>query len=429
MSGVLGCGVAMMNSTKYGNHVCNFSGLIPKNFNQGNWCQTRDNSLSILSPSAVNAWLQINKRYGSLSFDRLCEPAIEYADNGFNLTEANNFFISLAKKNEPSKIFDEYYNKELKTGDLFFQKKTAAALRLIAKYQENALVNSPLSKAIDLALTRAGSSLKLEDIKREQISWQVPLSTEVFSHQVSVPPPNSNGFMVLQAAKIIEKINPYDIEHNGSLYIDMVVKTIKGVFDHAKKLKPNQSIDLGHTTTVLTHDSSGNTAIMTQTLGGLYGSGIWVDKFGIPFNGLGAYCLDDLPELPSKGGGVTPSRAPQPISLVQVFKKGELKYVFGTPGGFTIVQTELQVLLNLLVFKMPLDKAIDAPRFFVDKEGGLSVEDRISSKVISELTRLGYTPKVLDSYSWILGCMQGFEKSETSTFVGDSRRHAQSIAI
>ena len=51
-----------------------------------------------------------------------------------------------------------------------------------------ALSNSPLSKAISLTLKNVGSSLSLEDIKKDQILWQKPLSTEVFAHQVNVPP-------------------------------------------------------------------------------------------------------------------------------------------------------------------------------------------------------------------------------------------------
>ena len=140
MSGALGCGIAMLNSPKKENIVCNFSGLIPNNFNQDNWDDTRSDALSILSPSTLNAWLEINKRFGAIPFDQLCEPAIEYAENGFELTEANNFFIKFAKNSDSKKLFDTYYKKSFKTGDIFTQKKTAAALRLIAKYQEDGAI-------------------------------------------------------------------------------------------------------------------------------------------------------------------------------------------------------------------------------------------------------------------------------------------------
>ena len=429
MSGALGCGVAMLHSSNNENYVCNFSGLIPNKFNLDDWREKRHDSLSILSPSAINAWLQINKHFGNLSFDELFEPAINYAENGFRLTEANSFFIRVSKKDSTKKMFNDYYKNSLKAGDMLFQRKTAAALRLIALHEGEALVNSPLSKAISLALKRSGSSLSIEDMRKEQVSWQKPLSAEVFSHQVCVPPPNSNGFMVLQAASMIEEFGLQGMKQNSSIYIDMVIKIIKKVLTQSKNLKTDKPVGSGHTTTILSHDSFGNTAIMTQTLGGLYGSGIWVDDFGLPFNGLGSYCLDDLPEISREEKNVSPQRAPSPMSLVQVFQKNELKYVFGTPGGFTIFHTELQVLLNLLIFKMPLDEAINSPRFFIDMKGGISIEDRVSPKVINELIEIGYNIKALDSYSWMLGCMQGFENSEIPTFVGDSRRHALSIAI
>jgi gamma-glutamyltranspeptidase len=94
----------------------------------------------------------------------------------------------------------------------------------------------------------------------------------------------------------------------------------------------------------------------------------------------------------------------------------------------TIQQTELQVLLNLLMFKMSLVDVMDAPRFFVDEREDITLKGRFTADVIANLSDKGYQPKCSGDYSWMLGCMHGLACDETSTFVGDARRHAVAMA-
>ena len=85
-------------------------------------------------------------------------------------------------------------------------------------------------------------------------------------------------------------------------------------------------------------------------------------------------------------------------------------------------------VIELLVFKMSLADAIDAPRFFVDEREDITLEGRFSADVIANLSDKGYQPKCLGDYSWMLGCMQRLACDETTTFVGDPRRHAVAMA-
>ena len=101
-------------------------------------------------------------------------------------------------------------------------------------------------------------------------------------------------------------------------------------------------------------------------------------------------------------------------SPVVVLKDGKLAYVFGTPGGETIGQTQLQVLLNLVDFQMPVQQAIEAPRLALDAEPNfykpgaaitVQVEGRMAQATIDALKAMGHTVRVLPGWG-SLGHMQ-----------------------
>ena len=101
-------------------------------------------------------------------------------------------------------------------------------------------------------------------------------------------------------------------------------------------------------------------------------------------------------------------------SPIVVLKDGKLAYVFGTPGGETIGQTEFQVLVNLLDFGMPVQQAIEAPRLALDAEPNfykpgaaitVQIEGRVPAATIAALQAMGHQVRVLPGWG-SLGHMQ-----------------------
>ncbi len=88
---------------------------------------------------------------------------------------------------------------------------------------------------------------------------------------------------------------------------------------------------------------------------------------------------------------------------------------FGTPGGDTQVQANLQMLLNHLAFEMPIQDAIEAPRLMThshpssfaphDAEPGrVTVEARIDESVSEQLAARGHRVDRLDAWThWVAG--------------------------
>ena len=104
---------------------------------------------------------------------------------------------------------------------------------------------------------------------------------------------------------------------------------------------------------------------MTPTLGGLFGNNVVVGNTGLLLNnGMRLGSTSPYPtDVNYVGAGKIPILNNSPVV---VLKDGKVAFVFGTPGGETIGQTEFQVLVNLIDFDMPVQQAIEAPRFVLD---------------------------------------------------------------
>ena len=124
---------------------------------------------------------------------------------------------------------------------------------------------------------------------------------------------------------------------------------------------------------------------MTPTLGGLFGSNVVVGNTGLLLNnGMRLGSTSPYPtDVNYVGAGKIPLLNNSPVV---VLKDGKVAFVFGTPGGETIGQTEFQVLVNLIDFDMPVQQAIEAPRFALDAKPnfykpGAEIEVQIEDRV------------------------------------------------
>ncbi|MEL7044852.1 MAG: gamma-glutamyltransferase, partial [Pseudomonadota bacterium] len=192
----------------------------------------------------------------------------------------------------------------------------------------------------------------------------------------------------------------------------------------------------GSTTSFSIRDSDGNVMAATPTHGGLFGTGVVVGLTGLTFNnGTRIGSTSPYPDdVNYARGGQIPILNNSPII---VMRDGEFVMALGTPGGETIGQTQFQVLVNVLDFGMPVQAAIEAPRFSLFakpnfyKEGAnitVRFEDRLSQKKYDDLKAMGHDLLLAPSFS--LGSIQAILKNEelgTVTAGADPRRAAQAV--
>ncbi|WP_226012602.1 gamma-glutamyltransferase [Halomicrobium salinisoli] len=183
------------------------------------------------------------------------------------------------------------------------------------------------------------------------------------------------------------------------------------------KESPHPAVeDSGQTTHFTTADAEGNVVSWTSTIEQLFGSGNMVPGRGFMLNNE----LTDFDAEPGGPNEVQPWKRPlSSTSPTIVFRDGEPFFSVGSPGGFTIITTVSQVILNVAEFGMSVEEAVEEPRVFAFGDGRLFVEETIPEETREGLADLGH--EIEDSGQ--IGNAQAISKEgDTYVGVGDGRR-------
>jgi gamma-glutamyltranspeptidase / glutathione hydrolase len=185
-------------------------------------------------------------------------------------------------------------------------------------------------------------------------------------------------------------------------------------------------------------DSEGNAVSCTPTIGGGFGNGVVVGTTGLLLNN--GMRLGSTSPYPDNVNYVKPGQRPLlNNSPVIVMKDGKVAIVYGTPGGETIGQTEFQMLVNLIDFKLPVQQAVENPRFAIDanpnfyKPGAnisITIESRVPAATLDALRRMGYDLKPGGDFTAAVGGMQAVVVDQTTgtmTAGADPRRTGYAV--
>ena len=406
--------------------------------------------LPVSVPGCVDGWFEMHEKFGNISMEKILQPAIDYAENGFPVTELVSYYMDIANKNfynYPN--FKETYhiNKSTpKKGQIFKNKDLANTLKIISNEGRKGFYEGEIAKTISKFIIEQGGFLSYDDLKNHTSDWIEPVSTNYRGYDVWELPPNGQGIAALQILNLLES---FDIESMGfgsanyihhfveakkiafadraKYYADMdfnkipvnyliskeyAKKRISEIdpFNAAKVVKAGE-IENGDTIYLTTADDEGNIVSLIQSNYRGMGSGM------VP-QGLG-FMLQDRGELFSLEEGhynvYEPKKRPfHTIIPAFITKEGEPYVSFGLMGGAMQPQGHAQVVINLIDFKMNLQEAGDAPRIrHVSNQqptggnmldgGELSLESGFDYKEIRKLQKYGH--KVIFS----LGSFGGYQ--------------------
>lgn len=393
--------------------------------------------LPVSVPGCVDGWFEMHEKFGSTPMHDILQPAIEYADNGFPVTELVSYYMKKASKN-----FDIYPNfKETyyvngttpKKGQIFQNKDLANTLSVIAKKGRKGFYEGEIAKAMSDFIIEQGGFLSYDDLKNHKSEWIDPVSTNYRGFDIWELPPNGQGIAALQILNLLEA---YDIKSMGfgsaeyihhfteakkiafadraKYYADMDFNKIPVDFLISKKyselrrteINSNKAalkvsageIENGDTIYLTTADKDGNMVSLIQSNYRGMGSGM------VP-PGLG-FMLQDRAELFSLEEGhfnvYEPEKRPFHTIIPAFITKENKPYVsFGLMGGAMQPQGHAQIVINLIDFGMNLQEAGDAPRIrhlsnqqptggnMLDG-GELSLESGFDYKEIRQLIELGH---------------------------------------
>jgi gamma-glutamyltranspeptidase / glutathione hydrolase len=475
MSGIGGDGLLLLTRGKTGERkVLDFMGRTPFGA-KPEACTPEDlqrGPKSCLVPGNFAGWWEALGTHGRLSPAVVFDPAIRHAEQGFPLTHRGAFFFAEHK----ARLAPDAVRVFCPTGDvpapgtILTHKALAATLRLIAREGPEPLYRGELGKRLCEAVRAAGGWLTTEDLAAFRPEWTAPIVATFHENEVASVPPPAAGMQVLETLGILEGYDFAALGHNSADAIHLIIEAVKltmadriayqcipnppvaGLLSKAyaaaqrARIDPKRAATCGgerytakvpagavtpgdpygyqreHTTHFSVLDGEGNAASITQTLGSPFGSGFIAGDTGILLNNL--LMWNDLD--PKSPNVLAPHRKVETrMAPVQVFQGGNLIAALGTPGSYGIPQTTTQMLLNLLVYGMDIQEAIEAPRVRVYVDRTVDAEARIPAAVRAALEARGHVIRVLPDYSWVVGGGQGVTRDPaTGTLAGgaDPRR-------
>lgn len=405
--------------------------------------KSRDTGLAVGVPGTVAGLALAHEKYGSgkLSLAELIAPAIRLAHDGFPVEDDTADSLPVVRERlarwPSSKSIFFVGDRPLREGERLIQSDLADTLRTIADEGPGAFYQGAIAQRIADAVTRAGGVMTAADLAAYRaIERPVVRGTYRGYDIVSMPPPSSGGVHLIQMLNILEG---YDLAKLGrgaeSLHLmieamkrayadraafmgdpDAVTMPIAGLIakPYAASLRgsiteratPSANIRAGkpgdyegrNTTHFSVIDQDGNAVSNTYTLNFSYGLGLVAEDTGVLLNNE----LDDFTAKPGASNafglvGFTanlpgPNRRPlSSMSPTIVLKDGKPVLVTGSPGGSRIITTVLQVITNVIDFKMPLAEAVSAPRLHQQwQPEDVFVEPGFAPSVIEALKQRGH---------------------------------------
>jgi len=394
-------------------------------------------------PGTVAGMDQAYKKYGSLPWADLVQPAIDLAAKGFPITERQagefNRYQERFKEHNPTgaAIIREMPWKE---GDIFTQSALAETLTRIAQQGRDGFYKGETADFIVAEMKRGNGIISLKDLESYQASWREPVVGNYKNYRIISMPPSSSGGVALLA--LLQSVEKYPlakwgfqsdstiramVEAERRIYADRakhlgdpdfykvpIKELTNEEFNQARmrkislqKATPSDSVSAaefpGYESEETTHysivDPMGNAVSLTTTINGSYGSLVWVEGAGFLLNNE----MDDFsvkagsPNMYGLLGGKANSIEPgkrmlSAMTPTIVEEDGKLKMVVGTPGGSTIITSVFQTILNVLEFDMNAQESVNAPRFHHQwKPDNIQIEEKaIDTLVRKSLAEDGY---------------------------------------
>lgn len=365
-------------------------------------------------PGSVDGMAEAYKKYGSLKWAVLLQPAINLAHNGFkisrrlaaDLNSASNEFIK--RNNDKTYLLKEGGWKE---GDLLVQEDLAKTLELIRDNGRDGFYSGKVADLIVGEMKNGRGLITKTDLQNYHSVWRKAITGDYKGyHIITMPPPSSGGIALLQLLQSVEHFPLHRWGYNKDSTVQVMVESERRVYaDRSKYLgdpdffkvpvdsllsRPYndarmKSFDwnaatlstsiqpgtfIGYESDQTTHfsivDAGGSSVSITTTLNDSFGSKIFVGGGGFLLNNE----MDDFsakPGVPNmfglvggKANSIQPGkRMLSSMTPAIIEKDGKLFMIVGTPGGSTIITSVFQTILNVIEFDLDMQQAVGAKRF------------------------------------------------------------------
>ena len=429
-------------------------------------------------PGSVDGMVKLYEKFGTIDWEELLNPSIEYANNGFNITNKQSVGLNKVKEslikvnNKPIAFLKK---NDWKEDDLLIQKELAQTLIRIKNNKKDGFYGGETADMIIKEINEGGGIITHEDLKNYNSIWRDPIVGYYKSHKIiSMGPPSSGGIALLQLLHGANQHNVKKMRHNSAEYINTIAEIESRVYaDRAsylgdedyynvpkkslveksylnkkfneidKKVKTlssdiqsgsiqiNESDETTHFSII---DKFGNAVSITTTINSSFGSKVVVDGAGFLLNNE----MDDFsikPGFPNMFGlvggeanAIEPNKRMLSSMTPTIIEKDNKPFlIVGTPGGSTIITSVFQTILNVIDFNMGMQEAVDAKRFHHQwLPDALIVEkNTLEDDVRENLNNLGH--KIIERNS--IGRMDCILIKNDGSLEGGADKRGDNIAL
>lgn len=379
--------------------------------------------IAVTIPGAVDAWCTLHEKYGSLPLDRILQPAIGVAEEGFRITArvSYDWRRNQARVEANAAGAAQFLpgGRSPDMGDSRAQPALGLTLRRIAREGRAAFYGGDVAEEIVAELRRLGGCHSLDDFASHRGEMVTPITAPYRDHDVYECPPNGQGLAALMMLRILEG---YDVAGLPEVdRVHLLAEATKLAYgtrdlfisdpafspldsarylsdDHIARLRGRISMqralagvtrdDVAHRDTVYVTvvDRDRNTVSLINSLFNAFGSGIYVPKAGVLLQNRGLGMNLD----PHHPDALAPRKRPMHTIIPgMVMRNGRAVMSFGVMGGQYQATGHASFLSNVFDRGLDLQAASDAPRSFA-YDGPLSLEPTYGADLFDELSRRGH---------------------------------------
>ncbi len=398
--------------------------------------------LSVGVPGTVAGFALAHQKYGKSAWKSLVDPAVKLSGDGFAVPTglAASLSGSLPRFKTYPATEAEYSKSGVAyaAGERLRLPDLSRTLTRIRDQGRDGFYGGETARLIADEMKRGGGLITEQDLAAYEAQERSAIKGTYRGYEIiSMPPPSSGGVAMVEMLNILEGFDLRGAGHNSPQYVHLVVEAMRRAFldrarflgdpdfvpapvdrltsktyatqlrqtiklDRATVSEPSQIVQ-GYESPETTHysvvDASGMAVSVTYTLEQGYGLGAVVAGAGFLLNNqMGDF--NGKPGLTDSTGLIgTPANEAKPgkrmlssMTPSIIAKDGKLVAVVGSPGGRTIINTVLQVVLNVIDFGMTMQDAVNAPRFHHQwLPNTISVErNGLSAATVSALQAMGH---------------------------------------
>ncbi len=426
-------------------HGLNASGRSPKSLTPEYFKQHNITKIPLFGPlpvsvpGCVDGWFELHERFGKLPMAEILTPTITYARNGYPVTEVIAYHWKRnAEHLKKYPNFEEVFmpgGKSPGKGQIFRNPQLARTLEIIAAGGRDTFYKGSIAKTIDTYMKNNSGFLRYDDLASHTSQWVQPLSTNYRGYDIWQLPPNGQGIAVLQMLNILEGYNLRAMGFGSFEYLHLLTESKKLAFEDRAKfyadpdfnnipvkmliskdyaatrrvlINKNKSahhfpaglpdLENGDTVYLTVADKAGNMVSLIQSNYVGMGSGMTPDGLGFILQDRGALFTLEKDHFNTYAPGKRPFHTIIPAFITH---QGKPFMSFGVMGGAMQPQGHVQIIVNIIDFKMDLQAAGDAPRLrhtgssqptgeTMTNGGIVYLENGFSQEVIEKLKNAGH---------------------------------------